>query len=66
MTKEREQVIPRVILLCWECPGCEYDNDIEAGVIFSHIGQKKYGHALIQKCWGCGQEVEINYDDIDI
>ena len=61
-----KQIIPRVILLCWECPECGRDTDLEAGVIWSYYGHKEIGQPLIQECEWCGHKAEMNLDDIDI
>lgn len=63
--KERKQVVPRVLLLAWECPECKRDVDLEADTIYSWYGRTDYS-PLIEECEWCGHKVEINVDDIDI
>lgn len=62
--KEIKKVVPAIILLSWICPKCECDNDLENGVINSHIFHKKLGQDLVCECEWCKEKVVIDYDEV--
>jgi len=63
--KKLKKVVPTIILLSWICPKCKGDNDLEDGVIESHIHHKKLGQDLVQECEWCKKEVIIDYDNVN-